>query len=196
MNLEIVLQRLPDQLQERILNLYQIGSRVYGTATEDSDWDFVAVVNGNYTGETILDMGNVTVNTYDVAAFERLLTDHLTQAIMCIYLPKEHIWKNERNFDNFVLNKKILRKSFMRKICSCFNRAKIYCSEAQYYHMKKMITHTFRYLSFAQQIQEQDRIVDYTCANSLWFEIKENPREDWKSYEDYYRFLLVHSTFC
>lgn len=34
--------------QEDCLNLYQTGSRVYGTAVESSDWDFVMVVSNTF----------------------------------------------------------------------------------------------------------------------------------------------------
>jgi predicted nucleotidyltransferase len=47
MNEAYLIQKLGNydpNIKERILNVYQWGSRVYGTENHDSDWDFLVVV--------------------------------------------------------------------------------------------------------------------------------------------------------
>ncbi len=39
------LQKYDPDVEERILNVYQWGSRVYGTDNVDSDWDFLVIAN-------------------------------------------------------------------------------------------------------------------------------------------------------
>lgn len=39
-----LVQYYDPEFLERLLNVYQLGSRVYGTATEKSDWDFFVIV--------------------------------------------------------------------------------------------------------------------------------------------------------
>ncbi len=41
----------PNRTSERVLQVYQFGSRVFGCYREDSDWDFRIVI-AEYTGKT------------------------------------------------------------------------------------------------------------------------------------------------
>jgi predicted nucleotidyltransferase len=51
MNIDELRKRLKEydgNIEERWLSIYQWGSRVYGTNTERSDWDFLIVVTTEY----------------------------------------------------------------------------------------------------------------------------------------------------
>ena len=48
---EILKDHYDPLIQEKLLCLYQWGSRVYGTNNEKSDWDFVAVISDEWNNE-------------------------------------------------------------------------------------------------------------------------------------------------
>jgi len=60
-----------------LVNVYQIGSRVYGTADENSDWDFVSVVRDGYfhsnSTPSMLDYGFVCSALVEVEEMKHML---------------------------------------------------------------------------------------------------------------------------
>ena len=65
--------KLFDWAPNKILNIYLTGSRVYGTATEDSDWDYVAVVEAQYLpSQNLIEKGSSLLSFEDVLTSKRL----------------------------------------------------------------------------------------------------------------------------
>ena len=86
MDLHTVMERLREkydpEIFDRAVNIYQLGSRVYGTATETSDWDFMMVVtHSKFLGEEhylweCYDDGEINVAMYDQNYFGMMVREH------------------------------------------------------------------------------------------------------------------------
>ena len=71
--------------ENEVLNLYQsgnfrgyflciislIGSRVYGTATTSSDWDFLAIVKEGTKTTNLFEQPNLSLSTYEPHEFQK-----------------------------------------------------------------------------------------------------------------------------
>src|SRR5690606_18207954 len=91
-NLDTLITTLNLNVSE-IHNIDQFGSRVYGTATQSSDWDFVIVVQNssdkipsNMNGFTEIHSKSITGNIYHLSRFQKRIDDNELQALMCVYL--------------------------------------------------------------------------------------------------------------
>lgn len=130
-----------------VTNIYLTGSRVYGTATSESDWDFICVVRPSYFTshtENMIDKGLLSAVLYDTAQWKVMLFEHHPTAVVAHYTPKQFVLKEDILFP-FELNISRLKFSWLRKVSSCFHRAKsVYHSQADYKRMKKMMVHSFR----------------------------------------------------
>lgn len=93
----------------KVKNVYVFGSRAYGTAKEDSDYDLVIVMEG-YTGEPFLDADGIDAMVYNPAAFQLNLDEHYIFAVLCLFLPPQFVWKQEIQFQ-FQLSLGKLRSS-------------------------------------------------------------------------------------
>jgi hypothetical protein len=91
--------------EEDCLCLYQTGSRVYGTSTIDSDWDFVMILKdrtkGKYVPETrdYLERGLFSTTLYEKEVFEKLLCTHNHLAVCCLCSPPQYIWRALLHFE-------------------------------------------------------------------------------------------------
>jgi nucleoside-diphosphate-sugar epimerase len=100
-DLERLMERLrlwDPKIDDRILNVYQLGSRVYGTAHADSDWDFMIVASHNRTFDRgfflweCFDDGACNAAIYSVASFEHMLAAQRLEAVECACLNVKHVW--------------------------------------------------------------------------------------------------------
>lgn len=86
-------------LEEReVLGIFLIGSRLWGTATEQSDWDFeVVCARPNKAGKEVwtLHGGNVDATCVTAALFARRVRDHHFLALVVGWMPLEWRWKRD-----------------------------------------------------------------------------------------------------
>jgi len=169
------------------------GSRVYGTAKPDSDYDFIAVVP-NGTGiadgtEYKNGLLNVHIECRDV--FQQHLNEHKVKALECWYMP-HHSMPNEgvmhvgANF-KFKLDVTTLRHEFSSKASNSFVKAKKKIEkEKDYYIGWKSLFHSLRILNFGIQIARDGRI-DFTAANDHWFDILNANQYDWAYFKEKYQ---------
>src|SRR5262249_2852393 len=125
-----------------VLNIYQFGSRVYNCFDENSDWDFVIVVDANYVFEnsrkatiTCHDSNNhknhkgqtkthqIEACVYNIYAFQLCLQEHYIFAILCLFLPSKFVWRNKEPIQ-FQLNLSKLRSSLSREAHRTWVKAK------------------------------------------------------------------------
>lgn len=166
--------QLVAQLQEtdeNLLNLYSYGSRVYGTATEASDWDFVAIVSQKTTEQYLNEHLNVHFFTTD--EFQQQLDAHEISALECIYLPAHAIWKATQSFTIQVDLVK-LRHSLSAKSSNSWVKCKKKLTLEKDYDLhggRKSMFHAFRIILYGIQLCHSGRITDYTAANAIYAEI-------------------------
>ncbi|KAG2386303.1 hypothetical protein C9374_002749 [Naegleria lovaniensis] len=264
-------------------NVYQTGSRVYGTAQPNADYDFFVIIsdddyqqldnhyrnkrkNSNvsldktttlrhsafnnqwyYSGITFEEgqydasknedsffgdgfiegyqclflsypianeIAELNVNLYKYSTFKTKLDENWLQALMCIYLPLQHVWKLD--FPNLHTETKIYFRKLIvsvvgeagkhfqmarRKWNSFNNSAQDSRNDSNIsnYQERKYIAHTFRDLLFGKQIATYLKIIDYTEANAIYYEIMSSFPNDtsWSTFEKKYypRYQLLKDQF-
>jgi predicted nucleotidyltransferase len=188
--------------EQDIIAIYPYGSRIYGTATESSDYDFVVVMKHLTAESDQLDAPNdtITINLYSEDSFTDRVAKHRISVLECLFLPADKVIKEPSKPFQFRLNKQALRESISEKASKDFNQCKKRLSDSQgwnpvlnqpfvkkVYEAKKSLFHCFRIIDFGMQIANNGKIVDYTSCNKLWQEIKDNPSDKWEDYASLYK---------
>lgn len=229
-------------------NVYQFGSRVYGTAREDSDYDFFVIIHDNLyewlnlnykrdckeernhhefenqwivvhndeedkTRKTndALDEGKlmemtkdgrefqcltlwckrtgfeVNVNLFKHSSFRKRLKHNWLQALMCVNMESKFVWRVD--FPELNICYKIyLRRLVVSGITEAgghFRLAKKYWSDKSnnHYRSKKYIAHTFRDLLLVRQLINHCKIVDYSEANNIYYDLLNRQFENDEQFE-------------
>lgn len=188
------------ELGDLVLNakcLFSYGSRVYGTYSKDSDFDYIYIFDDE-KAEKLDDQyiyeGKNTVENYSIygiTKFQQMMNDHHITALECYFLPQEH-FISYHQFD-FKLNLQQLRKSISEKTSHSWVKAKKKFEiedDRNIYVGKKSLFHSMRIIDFGTQIAKTNKIENYQSCVHLWNEIKNNPSENWKDYETKYKSIF------
>lgn len=188
--------------EQAILAIYPYGSRIYGTATETSDYDFVVVVKHLTADSDQLDAKDdpITINLYSEASFADRVIKHRISVLECLFLPSDKVIKQPAKPVPFRLDKQTLRNSISEKASKDFNQCKKRLSDSQgwnpvlnkpfvkkVYEAKKSLFHCFRIIDFGLQIANNGKIVDYASCNQLWHQILDNQSDKWEDYQSPYK---------
>lgn len=171
-------------------NLYPYGSRVYGTATEHSDFDYIAVMDKSspFYQEQILD-GEININCYSPEEFEERLKLHEISILECYFLDKDLVLKETIQFE-FTLDLKQLRDNLSQKASLAFVKAKKKIIDIELYIGQKSLFHSLRILDYGIQIAQESKIKDYSSMNKFWDDIKKvSSVEEVKEYQKQYNEL-------
>lgn len=148
---------------ENILNVYQFGSHVYGTATPQSDDDYIVVVK-EYEESPSIDIHYMTVS-----AFQTGLDNMDIQCLECYFLDQKHILKETVQF-NFTLHKTNLRVAISTVANGSWIKGKkklTVMADYEKYLAVKSIFHSLRILDYGIQLAEESKIYDYTSSNYI-----------------------------
>lgn len=182
-------------LDSEVINVYPFGSRVYGTNTESSDYDFVVIANKEIRDfDLVSNDGKINIHLYPPQVWEEQLLQHKIVSMECIFVPQQFMLKNTRSF-TFKLNKEILRSSISEKASNSWVKAKKKLEaekDRNIYIAKKSLFHSLRIIEFGKQIAQFSKITDYGVISHLWNEIRSNPAEDWNTYKDKYQEYFNH----
>lgn len=150
----------------RVKNIYTFGSRVYGTFSENSDWDFIMIANTpNSTVEIKSGMFNIHVMTQE--QFLNSLKNHHSGCIECILSPDKFRIKEDLNFD-FKFNLPSLRHSFSHISSNSWIKAKKKIEQNDYHTGIKSAFHSLRIPLFGIQIVKYGKIIDFTESNFVY----------------------------
>lgn len=171
------------------LALFQYGSRVYGTNSETSDYDFIAIIATKDRAIESLDFPehNLNVTLYTLEEFKLKLAEHEI-SVLEAYFSKPLIISPDVVLD-FHLNRPKLRAAISAKSQNSWVKAKKkYTVEKDYspYVGLKSLFHAFRIVEFGKQIAAHERIVDYGAMNYLWSELSDQ-NWDWPTLELTYK---------
>lgn len=173
-----------------VLNIFPYGSRVYGTHSEVSDYDFIIVLNKEvHEFDLISNDKKINIHLYSPDGFMDQLEQHKIAALECFFLPQELLLEKKLKFF-FPLNKEKLRSNISEKASHSWVKAKKKLEvekDKDFYIGKKSLFHSLRIIDFGIQIATHSKIVDYSSSNYLWDEIKNNPSEDWDIYKNKYQ---------
>jgi predicted nucleotidyltransferase len=165
-------------------NIYLTGSRVYGTNTEKSDYDFYIIVSDEYFKKISKKNSNlgeeeyeclyfgddINVNLYSKSLFQRKLNENWLQSLMCVYSEKENCLMRKFEFEFEIYFRK-LGRSVIGEAGKHYEMARRKWDQENPYQSEKYLIHSFRDFMFGIQIAKDFKIVDYKCANDLYFEI-------------------------
>ena len=173
----------------RIWNIYLYGSRVYGTNTAQSDYDFLVLVSSQNDHREYNDgKCNIHAKNYDI--FKDELWDYNMLAMECIYAPpfakiqetmdfKQNMSKIYRRESAIELKRQSLSQSH-----AAWVRAKMMLVGSDIHRGMKSAWHSLRILMFARQILEKGEIYNFSEANEIWDEVKGSSEVDWRGFKD------------
>lgn len=186
--------------EERVLGLFRYGSFVYETNVDDSDQDFIVVLQSVRNPHNIIER-NFKGQKYSFVphteiSFQRGLWAHEPYALETFFLPKCHVVKPYvKTWDFSNVDKKILRHSFSQKASHSYVKAKKKLDvEKDIKRGKKSLFHSLRILTFGIQIAKYNTIVNYKEANDYWWDIWTSPETSWETIEKKYR--PIYNKLC
>jgi hypothetical protein len=159
----------------KVKNIYVFGSRVYGTSTYGSDWDFIVIANNSVSNQEVRS-GDCNIHIITPSHFEKMLKDHHPGALECYFAPDEFKLLETIKFD-FKLSIPSLRHSFSHVSSNSWVKCKKKLAQDDYYVGVKSLFHSMRIPMFGIQIAKFGKIVDFGCANKINDEIFS--RNDW-----------------
>jgi predicted nucleotidyltransferase len=179
----------------KVKNIYVYGSRVYGTARPESDWDIIIVgMNLNEHEEhrhTLEDGTLLNIHIYTTDRFKRDLEMHNMMNLECVFAPEWAVLQEKMDF-GFELNKKRMVKTLLNASYNSWSGAKRKLNECDIYRGLKSVFHSLRILIFANQIAEHGNVVDFSEANYLYDEINECDEIDWDYFKrEYLEFKIA-----
>jgi hypothetical protein len=170
-------------LGEAEVLLFPFGSRVYGTARADSDYDYLAVVPEGRrasTGEEFRH-GTANVTLFTRGDWAEQLAAHKIHCLEAYYLPDGVC----RAAFPFRLDRHLLYAALFDKASRSWARARNKMeAEGQPLLAWKGVFHALRILHFGIQIATTGGIIDYGGANPWWREILTTARTDWAWHEE------------
>lgn len=173
-----------------IISIFPYGSRVYGTNSEKSDYDFIIISNKSVKEFALSSNDNkINVHLYSVSDFQEQLNNHKISAMECFFLPKDKLLKSSNLF-KFKLNKNLLRSVISEKASHSWVKAKKKLEvekDKDVYIAKKSLFHSLRIIDFGTQIAKDGKIIDYSSSNNIWDEIKDDGIDDWDFYKEKYQ---------
>jgi predicted nucleotidyltransferase len=158
--------------KSRAFNIYLFGSRVYGTNSEDSDWDIIIV--GNNSVESIeIKHELYNIHVYTPKKFKEDLDWHTPKNLECIFAPDWAKLKEDIKFELKIDHSK-LRHATSHVSSNSWIKAKKKLLVADEYKIGvKSLFHAIRIPMFSEQIATFGRIADFQCSNWIWSRIIE-----------------------
>jgi predicted nucleotidyltransferase len=160
--------------RENVLCIYMFGSRVYGTCSESSDYDYVIVVldeflDGNIKLHNFLQLasgemqmakqgedGLYDAQIYSATKFRQLIQNHNFIGLECLFLDLQFKILETVDFsDCFVLDLVQLRRYVSENSSYSWVRAKkklVVEKDFDPYRAKKTLWHAFRVIDYGKQI--------------------------------------------
>lgn len=149
-----------DKVEHKIIKLYEYGSTVYGTVTEDSDIDYIAVVESDEDLLYGVRNENCDYTVYSESMFIKAIQDHKASVLECIF---QH--ENDEYRKYFELNTEKLRREFSSIASNSYVKCKKKIKDGDTRTGLKSLFHSLRILEFGIQIAISGKIRNYSCAN-------------------------------
>lgn len=171
-----------DNVDERIIKTYDYGSRVYGTATEKSDYDYIIVVESDKDLYYSVSKPNVHLTVYSESRFIKEIENHHISVLECIFQENDDPYRKY-----FKLNKSQLRRSISATAGNSFVKAKKKMRQGDHYIGKKSLFHSLRILGYGIQIAVTGMIKDYSAYNSYHDIIMGMTTNEWEDYQKIFK---------
>ncbi len=153
---------------DNILNIYQFGSRVYGSTTINSDWDYIVVAKMYFDPE------DINIHVFTEKQFQLALNRCDIQPLECLFCDDQFKIKETIKFDADII-KTELRRSISTITSNSWVKGKkklIVTGDYDQHLALKSIFHSLRILDFGIQIASEGRIVNYSSMNYIYNDIR------------------------
>lgn len=156
----------------RVFCIYIFGSRVYGTAGPDSDWDIIMVANNSVDSTELpgLKRGLYNIHVYTPKKFKEDLDWHRINNLECIFAPDWAKLKEGIKWE-LKLDPAKLRHAISHISSNSWVKCKKKLAQDEYYTGIKSLFHAIRIPMFGVQIANFGKIVDFSEANYIWDEL-------------------------
>lgn len=179
------------------INIYEWGSRVYQTATEFSDWDYIAIVPDDFSEEPDqYEFGNHTYNIEHESDWLAKLKRNSVEALECLSLSPKFIVKKTKSYP-FTFNPDGAHAAISERASIAWVKGKKKLTIEKDFDWrggKKSIWHSLRLYMFGTQCAQYGSIVDFTEANSYYNDIVvakhgNTGKEEWEYLKESYHDL-------
>ena len=168
-----------------ILNVYVVGSHMWGTAHKDSDWDLVVVVKVWPGKPADMHSGLLDAHILSKEQFLEGLGLHSFRLVACINAPLNCKLKETINFEKtFKLDRTKLRDSLFQENERDMRIAEKHASKGRVDAATKVCVHTLRLLMIGEQICVEGRIVDFQRGRDELDEVKYSYCSSWGELSD------------
>jgi predicted nucleotidyltransferase len=172
------------KVTEDVLAIFPYGSRVYGTANLDSDYDFIIVTksaflkNGAFKQNAISSVDRKIQGVlYSRSGFIDAINNYEIGALECLFLDPSLVILPSKFFKIQKWEEKQLVQKIIEKASASWHIASMQSKDDYKESAKKGIFHALRILMFGIQLKEHKRIVNFSEANELKEEINRLPDE-------------------
>eukprot|EP00800_Vazella_pourtalesii_P002351 TRINITY_DN12182_c0_g1_i1.p1 TRINITY_DN12182_c0_g1~~TRINITY_DN12182_c0_g1_i1.p1 ORF type:complete len:213 (+),score=45.45 TRINITY_DN12182_c0_g1_i1:200-838(+) len=163
-----------------ILNVYLVGSHMWGTVHKDSDWDLVVVVKTWTVKPADMHCGLLDAHILSKEQFLEALACHNFRLIACIFAPVNCKLKETVSLEKyFKLDKIKLRDSFFQENERDMRVAEKHASKGRIDAATKICVHTLRLLMIGEQICLEGGIVDFQRGRGELDELKYSYFTSW-----------------
>lgn len=188
-------------LLKHVITMFYYGSSVYGTLTDKSDTDIVAIVDDEIdlseftNGIWEYHLDNIDYQFINESTFIEMVKNHHIVALEMFWLPQDKIIKGDvKKYEQyFKLDKWKLRQVISGIASNAFAKAhKKMTVEKDYdlYRGQKSLFHSIRIMLFGIQIAKYGKIEDYQEANKYWkmiYAMKDSP---WQIYKETFKPII------
>jgi len=172
----------------RVFNIYLYGSRTYGIASDDSDYDFIIVANNSVENieHKIFKDGveyNFHIQTPDY--FQERLDWNDPKTFECLLWSQENTILEQKKFKIDIVKSKYRHAVSHISSNSWVKARKKLEIENKYYIGQKSLYHSLRIPIYAIQVMKYGKITDWSCANDYWNDIMRIT--EWNTLKDKYK---------
>ena len=169
-----------------VLNMYVVGSHMWGTCSSHSDWDLIIIVKDLKSSIP----QNTHKGCFDAFILSReqyndQLAGHSMQVLLTLWLPEQYILKQTFNpRAAFVLHKDKLINSLAASRDRDVRIAEKHFRKGDTAQAKKVLVHCIRYLDMGNQIKNvhKNDSLDYSSAAQLREQVLSNYSKSWEEF--------------
>lgn len=184
--MELTASKILEELKitEDVLAIFPYGSRIYGTANENSDYDFIIVTKGAFLKSGAFKQNAISSVDrkiqgvlYSRSGFIDAINNYEIGALECLSLDPSLVIQSKWPFKVQKWDDKQLVQKIIEKASASWHIASMQSRDDYKESAKKGIFHALRILMFGIQLVEHKRIVNFSEANELKEEINRLPDE-------------------
>jgi hypothetical protein len=181
-------------IRENILAIFRYGSRVYGTADNQSDHDYIIVTKGaTLMGGAFRASSPLTSKDwmmqgvlYSRGGFIDAINNYEIAALECLSLKDEDVIMCEWDFKISKWDEKEMVKSIIKKASNSRHIADQQAKTGYIERAKKGMFHALRILHFGLQLKEHKKIVNFEACNEMYFKFRGVDPDDFDT-RNYYK---------